>query len=94
MSIKNQCPPSHFARAKGPCSHFQIASSALWLWVKTRPGFPQPLGAYVLASIAGTLAPSMGWLIVWRTMQGAVTLVLLKSTSGRNRLELRNDKPA
>ena len=26
--------------------------------------------AYVLASLASTLAPSMGWLIVWRTVQG------------------------
>jgi len=29
------------------------------------------LAAYVLASIASCLAPSMGWLIVWRTLQGA-----------------------
>ena len=29
------------------------------------------LAAYVLASIASCLAPSMGWLIVWRTVQGA-----------------------
>ena len=29
------------------------------------------LAAYVLASIASSLAPSMGWLIVWRTLQGA-----------------------
>ncbi|MBK1685696.1 multidrug effflux MFS transporter [Rhodoferax fermentans] len=29
------------------------------------------LVAYVLASIASSLAPSMGWLIVWRTLQGA-----------------------
>ncbi|OQW89546.1 MAG: Bcr/CflA family drug resistance efflux transporter [Rhodoferax ferrireducens] len=28
------------------------------------------LVAYVLASIASSLAPSMGWLIVWRTLQG------------------------
>jgi DHA1 family bicyclomycin/chloramphenicol resistance-like MFS transporter len=29
------------------------------------------LAAYVLASIASCLAPSMSWLIVWRTLQGA-----------------------
>ena len=29
------------------------------------------LAAYVLASMASCLAPSMGWLIVWRTLQGA-----------------------
>lgn len=29
------------------------------------------LAAYVLAAIASSLAPSMGWLIVWRTVQGA-----------------------
>ncbi|MCW2312912.1 multidrug effflux MFS transporter [Rhodoferax antarcticus] len=29
------------------------------------------MAAYVLASLASTLAPSMGWLIVWRTLQGA-----------------------
>ena len=29
------------------------------------------LAAYVLASVASTLVPSMGWLIVWRTVQGA-----------------------
>lgn len=34
-----------FARAKGACQHFQIARSTLWLWVKTRPGFPKPLKA-------------------------------------------------
>jgi predicted DNA-binding transcriptional regulator AlpA len=34
-----------FARAKTVCDHFQIAKSTLWLWAKTRPGFPQPLRA-------------------------------------------------
>ena len=34
-----------YARAKGACSHFQIARSTLWFWVKSRPGFPQPLKA-------------------------------------------------
>ncbi|MBB1073674.1 multidrug effflux MFS transporter [Rhodoferax sp. 4810] len=29
------------------------------------------MAAYVLASLASTLAPGMGWLIVWRTLQGA-----------------------
>jgi DHA1 family bicyclomycin/chloramphenicol resistance-like MFS transporter len=36
-----------------------------------RPILLVGLSAYVLASVAGTLAPSMGWLIVWRTVQGA-----------------------
>lgn len=34
-----------FARAKATCDHFQIARSTLWLWAKTRPGFPKPLKA-------------------------------------------------
>lgn len=38
-------PEMKFARAKQACRHFQIARSTLWLWVKTRPGFPQPLKA-------------------------------------------------
>ncbi|MEI8031290.1 MAG: multidrug effflux MFS transporter [Comamonadaceae bacterium] len=36
-----------------------------------RPVLLVGLTAYVLASIASTLAPSMSWLIVWRTLQGA-----------------------
>ena len=36
-----------------------------------RPVLLTGLTAYVLASIASTLAPSMGLLIVWRTVQGA-----------------------
>lgn len=36
-----------------------------------RPILLAGLAAYVLASIASCLAPSMGWLIVWRTLQGA-----------------------
>ena len=36
-----------------------------------RPILLVGLLAYVLASIASCLAPSMGWLIVWRTVQGA-----------------------
>lgn len=34
-----------YLRARGVCEHFQIARSTLWLWAKTRPGFPQPLKA-------------------------------------------------
>lgn len=34
-----------YARAKTACKHFEIARSTLWLWAKTRPGFPQPLKA-------------------------------------------------
>ena len=36
-----------------------------------RPILLMGLAAYVLASVASCLAPSMGWLIVWRTLQGA-----------------------
>jgi predicted DNA-binding transcriptional regulator AlpA len=32
-------------RAKGAAAYFNIAPSTLWLWVKTRDGFPQPLKA-------------------------------------------------
>lgn len=42
-SIQQSAP--RFARAKGASNHFQIARSTLWLWVKTRPGFPKPLKA-------------------------------------------------
>lgn len=34
-----------YERAKGVCAHFKIARSTLWLWAKTRHGFPQPLRA-------------------------------------------------
>ena len=45
MKPSSQYPEQRFARAKGACQHFQIARSTLWLWVKTRPGFPKPLKA-------------------------------------------------
>lgn len=45
MKQSPQHPEQRFARAKGVCQHFQIARSTLWLWVKTRPGFPKPLKA-------------------------------------------------
>lgn len=45
MKPSPQNPEQRFARAKGACQHFQIARSTLWLWVKTRPGFPKPLKA-------------------------------------------------
>lgn len=32
-----------YARAKAAAEYFQISRSTLWLWCKTRPGFPQPL---------------------------------------------------
>lgn len=37
--------PRRYVRAKTACEYFQIARSTLWLWAKTRPGFPQPLKA-------------------------------------------------
>lgn len=36
-----------------------------------RPVLLFGLGIYVLAALGSTLAPSMAWLIVWRTVQGA-----------------------
>lgn len=36
---------SNFMRAKEASTHFRIAHSTLWNWVKTRPGFPQPIKA-------------------------------------------------
>ena len=45
MKKSPQHPEQRFARATGACQHFQIARSTLWLWVKTRPGFPKPLKA-------------------------------------------------
>jgi predicted DNA-binding transcriptional regulator AlpA len=45
MKNSPQQPEQRFARANGACQHFQIARSTLWLWVKTRPGFPKPLKA-------------------------------------------------
>jgi predicted DNA-binding transcriptional regulator AlpA len=45
MSATLPSRPPRFARAKAVCCHFQIARSTLWLWAKTRPGFPKPLKA-------------------------------------------------
>jgi len=44
-AIPSDSRPPRYARAKAVCSHFQIAKSTLWLWSKTRPGFPHPLKA-------------------------------------------------
>lgn len=38
-------PAPKYRRAKEICEQFRIAPSTLWLWAKTRPGFPQPLKA-------------------------------------------------
>ncbi|MGE0347702.1 MAG: helix-turn-helix transcriptional regulator [Hydrogenophaga sp.] len=32
-------------RAKQAAQHFGIAHSTLWLWVKSKEGFPQPIKA-------------------------------------------------
>jgi predicted DNA-binding transcriptional regulator AlpA len=32
-------------RPKKAAAHFEIGLSTFWLWVKTRPGFPQPIKA-------------------------------------------------
>lgn len=41
---KSQAAPQ-YRRASEICEHLRIAPSTLWLWAKTRPGFPQPLKA-------------------------------------------------
>ena len=45
MKEYQQNHESSFARASGVCMHFKIAKSTLWLWLKTRPGFPKPIRA-------------------------------------------------
>ncbi len=37
--------PVHYARAAETCKRFCIARSTLWVWARTRPGFPQPIKA-------------------------------------------------
>lgn len=36
---------TNFMRAKQAAQHFGIAHSTLWLWVKSKEGFPQPIKA-------------------------------------------------
>lgn len=36
---------TNFMRAKQAAQHFGIAHSTLWLWVKSKDGFPQPIKA-------------------------------------------------
>lgn len=43
QSATRQAP--RYARASEACEHFRIARSTLWLWVKTRTGFPAPIKA-------------------------------------------------
>lgn len=45
MNSSEDTEACKFERAKGAAQHFKIGSSTLWLWVKTRPGFPQPIKA-------------------------------------------------
>ena len=56
MKNAPQHPEQRFARAKGACQYFQIARSTLWLWVKTRPGFPKPLKASEKVTLFDLLA--------------------------------------
>ncbi|WP_421954715.1 helix-turn-helix transcriptional regulator [Polaromonas sp.] len=41
----NNSTGTRYMRAKAASAYFQIAKSTLWLWVKTREGFPQPIKA-------------------------------------------------
>lgn len=41
--IKSQAP--RYLRARELCDYLQIAPSTLWVWAKTRPGFPVPIKA-------------------------------------------------
>jgi predicted DNA-binding transcriptional regulator AlpA len=45
MNLREETSARKFERAKGAAQHFKIGSSTLWLWVKSRPGFPQPIKA-------------------------------------------------
>lgn len=42
MSNAPQHADSRFARDIEASKYFRIGRSTLWLWVKKRPGFPQP----------------------------------------------------
>jgi len=44
-SVTTHATAPQYRRAKEVCEYFRIARSTLWLWVKIRPGFPQPLKA-------------------------------------------------
>lgn len=43
MNAPQQEPASRFARDTEASQYFRIGRSTLWLWVRTKPGFPQPL---------------------------------------------------
>ena len=45
MQQLNSIQHHQYARAKSACEHFGISRSTLWLWCKTRKGFPTPLRA-------------------------------------------------
>jgi predicted DNA-binding transcriptional regulator AlpA len=45
ITVQGADQKPNYSRAKGVCTHFQISPSTLWQWIKTRPGFPQPLKA-------------------------------------------------
>jgi predicted DNA-binding transcriptional regulator AlpA len=44
-TVQGTAQKPQYARAKTTCAHFGISRSTLWLWCKTRPGFPNPLKA-------------------------------------------------
>ncbi len=45
MNQSEESTARKYGRAKGTAQYFKIGHSTLWLWVKSRPGFPQPIKA-------------------------------------------------
>lgn len=43
--VQTHARPPRYARASEACRHFRISRSTLWLWAKTRTGFPSPIKA-------------------------------------------------
>ncbi len=43
-------------RAKPAAQHFDIGVSTLWLWAKSRPGFPKPIRASAGVTLFDVLA--------------------------------------
>ena len=44
-ALRQELQRRQLARAKRAAQHFDIGVSTLWLWAKTRPGFPPPIKA-------------------------------------------------
>lgn len=48
--------PYHLMRPKQAAKHFCIGVSTYWLWVKSRPNFPQPIKAGPGVTLVDVLA--------------------------------------